>query len=84
MSTSTPKDIQGKISRMNEIKESVSVELYRYCLLAGFDPETFDYKNYSEKNLIGIQFNENNLFLKSHCEKMVAIEKKIEQLNSEE
>jgi hypothetical protein len=81
MTTQNPQD---KINFLLQVKQSISIELYRYCLLAGFDPETFNYKDYSEKNLIGIQFNENNLFLKSHCEKMVAIEKKIEQLNSEE
>jgi hypothetical protein len=80
----TTQNLQDKINFLLQVKQSISIELYRYCLLAGFDPETFNYEDYSEKNLIGIQFNENNLFLKSHCEKMVAIEKKIEQLNSEE
>ena len=84
MSTSMPKDIQGKISRMNEIKESVSVELYRFCLLAGFDPETFNYKDYSEKKLIGLEFNTNNIFLKDYSEKMVKIEKILEELNNKE
>jgi hypothetical protein len=84
MPTDMPEDNKGKIARMEQILGSVSAELYKYCLLVGFDPETFNYKDYSEKDLIGIEFNENNLFLKSHCEKMVAIEKKIEQLNSKE
>jgi len=81
MTTQNPQD---KINFLSQVKQSISIELYKYCLLAGFDPETFDYKNYSEKQLSGINFNENNLFLKSHCEKMVAIEKKIKQLNSQE
>jgi hypothetical protein len=80
----TNQNAQDKINFLLEVKRLVSIELYKYCLLAGFDPEIFNYKNYSEKNLIGIEFNQNNLFLKSHCEKMVAIEKKIEELNSQE
>jgi hypothetical protein len=84
MPADMPKDNQGKIARMEQILHSVSAELYKYCLLVGFDPETFNYKDYSERDLIGIEFNENNNFLKSYCEKIVTIEKILEELNNEE
>lgn len=79
-----PKDNQDRIVRMEQILHSVSAELYKYCLLVGFDPETFNYKEYSERNVIGIEFNENNNFLKSYCEKIVTIEKILEELNNKE
>jgi hypothetical protein len=84
MPADTPKDNQGKIEHLQQMLDSVSAELYKYCLLVGFDPETFDYKSYSERNSIGIEFNENNNFLKSYCEKIVTIEKILEELNNKE
>ena len=79
-----PIDTEGRILRMLDIQKSVSIELYKYCLLVGFDPETFNYKDYSENNLSGIQFNENSFLLKGYSEKMVKIEKILEKLNNEE
>jgi hypothetical protein len=84
MGNDMPVDIEGRILRMIEMQKSVSIQLYKYCLLAGFDPETFNYKDYSEKNLIGIQLNENTFFLKGYSEKMVKIEKILEELNNKE
>jgi hypothetical protein len=79
----TNQNPQDKINFLLEVKRLVSIELYRYCYMVGIDPATFNYKDFSEKELIGINFNENNIALKTHCKKMIKIERILKELNNE-
>jgi hypothetical protein len=52
--------------------------------MVGLDPSTFDYEQFSEKELNGIDLNENNINLKNYSQKMIKVEKILKEINNEQ
>lgn len=72
-----------KLSALKELRQEIYKQMYRYCLLANIDPDSFDYKNFllEHKNNLNSMIIRYYPDLVNYCEKLDIIEKKIEEIH---
>lgn len=72
------------INSLLEMRSYLVKEIYRYCLLSGIDPDSFDYKVFLSEH----KNNINSLVIRyypdlvSYCDKLDLVNKRIEELNA--
>jgi hypothetical protein len=71
------------IESLNKVKEYLSEEIFRYCLLVNIDPETFDYLNFIDEHKNNLLSMTKKYYpeLVIQSEKLKIVEQKIQQLN---
>ena len=64
------------VEKLNSIKKSLMLEIYRQCIERGIDPDTFDYTLYINDKTIPVMQNT----LEANCKKMDEINKRLENI----
>jgi hypothetical protein len=74
----------NKLQSLIEMKSLISKEIYKYCLFAAIDPESFNYQQF----LLEHKDNINSMIIKyypelvTYCEKLDYVDKKIEEISA--
>ena len=73
-------EVESKISALYEMKKAIAIEVYKLCFHCGLDPDIFDYSYFEAAPNIPVLTYSGQL--EKRCKQIIAIVKKIEELEN--
>ena len=73
-------EVESKISALYERKKAIAIEVYKLCFHCGLDPDIFDYSSFEAAPNIPVLTYSGQL--EKRCKQIIAIVKKIEELEN--
>lgn len=73
---------EEKITKLTQLKKDLLMEIYRLCIVAGIETDSFEYSDYVLDDT-GRQAGGDTMYvLKKNCSTVVAIDRKIESIQN--